>query len=253
MPKENTSPEKKQNLSKQGDTSINNATILSRVDIFADVAIWSTAIGWGFCFFLIFIDMPSRVVDIAIRGIMLLNFVALLSGVVSLLRIKLKKNELSGTGRAVIGLSLSLLFWIIAPAVIKARQGAEVVQALYRIHELGTKISIYALKHGRYPVPDKWSDLLVVDDPNVNEFLRPDRHTGRGDVKSCIYAINPECEPNSSKDTILLFETKGGWNQFGGPELMNFENHSVKGACVLFRDCHVEFVRPDEVGELRWK
>jgi hypothetical protein len=28
---------------------------------------------------------------------------------------------------------------------------------------------------------------------------------------------------------VLLFETKAGWNQHGGPELFTFDNHDPKG------------------------
>ena len=225
----------------------NGKQILRRVDIFANIAIWSAAIGWGFCFFIIFIDM-------AIRGVMLLNSVALLSGIISLLRIKCKKSELKGIGRAFIGLSLGLAFWlVIAPAVIKARQGAEAVRAMHRLHQVGPTISAYVIKYGNYPVSDKWCDLLVSESPNVREFLGSSKHNKKEDTNYCIYAINPDCEPNSHGDMVLLFETNSGWNQYGGFELMNFDNHSIRGACVLFKDYHVEFVSPDEVSELRWK
>ena len=69
----------------------------------------------------------------------------------------------------------------------------------------------------------------------------------------CHYAMNPNCEPKSPSDMVLLFETKGGWNQFGGSELLTTENHGGKGCNVLFNDGHVEFVRPERLGELKWK
>jgi prepilin-type processing-associated H-X9-DG protein len=65
--------------------------------------------------------------------------------------------------------------------------------------------------------------------------------------------MNPDCEPNSPADLVLLFETKGGWNQYGGPELLTLDNHKGEGANVLFNDGHVKFIKPDEVGKLKWK
>jgi prepilin-type processing-associated H-X9-DG protein len=50
----------------------------------------------------------------------------------------------------------------------------------------------------------------------------------------------------------LLFETKGG-NQFGGPELLSFGNHKGKGCNILFNDGHVEFVKKEQLGQLKWK
>ena len=79
-------------------------------------------------------------------------------------------------------------------------------------------------------------------------FICP--YAGKG---PCHYAINPNCKQSSPKDIVLLFETKGGWNQYGGPEILTFENHEGKGCNVLFNDGHTEFVTPELIGELKWK
>jgi hypothetical protein len=74
------------------------------------------------------------------------------------------------------------------------------------------------------------------------------------DPGKCHYAMNPNCEPNSPGDTVLLFETKAGWNQHGGPELFTFDNHNPKGGCVLLNDGTVKFIRTqEELEQLRWK
>lgn len=52
---------------------------------------------------------------------------------------------------------------------------------------------------------------------------------------------------------VLLFETKGGWNQFGGLELLTTENHEGEGANILFNDGEVRFLKPDRFGKLKWK
>jgi hypothetical protein len=68
------------------------------------------------------------------------------------------------------------------------------------------------------------------------------------------YAMNPECEPNSPPDTVLLFEARPGRNQHGGPELFTFDNHDPKGGCVLLNDYTVKFIRTkEELQQLRWK
>ena len=66
--------------------------------------------------------------------------------------------------------------------------------------------------------------------------------------------MNPNCKPDSPADMILLFETKDGWNQHGGPELFTFNNHDPKGGCVLLNDDTVKFIRTEEeLHQLRWK
>jgi hypothetical protein len=102
--------------------------------------------------------------------------------------------------------------------------------------------------NGQYPVLDKWCDLLVRHS-KVREIFFVCPFAGKG---RCHYAINPNCEPNSPEDIVLLFETKGGWNQFGGPEILTLENHNGKGCNVLFNGGRVEFVKPERLGELKW-
>ena len=70
----------------------------------------------------------------------------------------------------------------------------------------------------------------------------------------CHYAMNPHCEPNSPPDMVLLFETEGGWNKHGGPELFTFDHHEPRGGCVLLNDGTSRFIRTkEELEQLRWK
>jgi len=106
---------------------------------------------------------------------------------------------------------------------------------------------------GKYPEPDKWCDLLVqYEDVSKKQFLCLDKHHKGGSLYSN-YAINPNCNPNCPNDVVLMFETKDGWNQHGGSELLTFDNHREKGANIVFKDGHLEFVKPYEIGKLKWK
>ena len=52
---------------------------------------------------------------------------------------------------------------------------------------------------------------------------------------------------------VLLFETKAGWNQHGGPELFTFDNHDPHGGLVVLNDGTVKFIRTEEeLKQLRW-
>jgi hypothetical protein len=93
---------------------------------------------------------------------------------------------------------------------------------------------------------------------HIKEYLKPKEAVKHVDEPArewvSDYAMNPNCEPNSPKDTVLLFEAKPGWNQHGGPELFTFDNHDPKGGCVLLNDGTVKFVRTkEELAQLRWK
>ena len=110
-----------------------------------------------------------------------------------------------------------------------------------------------------YPTPEVWCDDILRPYPALGGFATVRRNVelnicpsaGKGKNH---YAMNPNCKPNSTDDMVLLFETKAGWNQHGGPELFTFDNHDPKGGCVLLNDGTVKFIRTkEELQQLRWK
>lgn len=128
------------------------------------------------------------------------------------------------------------------------------------LHTLKIALEIYSsVYQGKYPTADKWCDLLK-DYYLENHLVCPSQER---EGERCSYAINPYCEPNSSPDTVLLFETKGGWNQFGGIEIISTDNHpyekdrfwgyKIRGCNILFNDGSVRFVREEEFPKLKWK
>jgi hypothetical protein len=110
-----------------------------------------------------------------------------------------------------------------------------------------------------YPTPNVWCDDILRPYPALNSFAAVRRNAellvcpSAGEGKNH-YAMNPNCKTNSPPDVVLLFETKAGWNQNGGPELFTFDNHDPKGGCVLLNDGTVKFIRTkEELQQLRWK
>jgi len=110
----------------------------------------------------------------------------------------------------------------------------------------------------RYPPYAQWCDVVQ---PKVRRsfFVCPARGAQNPEYFDgasrwiCHYAMNPACERNSPPDTVLLFETKTGWNQHGGPELFTFDNHDPRGGCVLLNDGTLKFIRTEEeLQQLRW-
>ena len=96
-------------------------------------------------------------------------------------------------------------------------------------------------------------DLPIDFDEFIKQKMRLHICPSAGEGRSH-YAMNPNCKPDSPDDMVLLFETKSGWNQNGGPELFNFDNHDPKGGCILLNDGTVKFIRTkEELNKLRWK
>ena len=87
---------------------------------------------------------------------------------------------------------------------------------------------------------------------NEANGTQPNDETVRSWVSD--YAMNPDCEPNSPPDTVLLLEAEPSWNRHGGPALFTFDNHDPKGGLVLLNDGTVKFIRTEEeLTQLRWK
>ncbi len=133
------------------------------------------------------------------------------------------------------------------------------------IFKLGQAMEAYARKHnGQFPDPNQWCDLLLkskdvsienficpsIDIRNRKHeklFLRPVPKVGR-----CQFAMNPNCKRDSPEDTILLFEAKEGWNQFGGLEILLTERHRKYGSMIVLKDGRTQIVKEDLIAQLIW-
>lgn len=119
---------------------------------------------------------------------------------------------------------------------------------------IGKAILAYSASHNsKLPTPEKWCDLLIEEKLIVKEKLICKGAAETGDEGPCNYAMNLNCRPDSPNDVVLLFETSGGWNQHGGPEMLTLENHQGKGCNILFSDGYVEFVKAEDIGKLNWE
>ena len=140
---------------------------------------------------------------------------------------------------------LVILYFVYEPAPF-TREEAYQIKCMTNLSRLGKALRKYAQDYNNvYPTPEKWCDLLALPE----EISR----CPGGKGSRCDYAMNPNCEPNSPEEMVLLFESTGGWNQFGGPELLNLQNHNGNGCSVLFNDFHLEFVESDQLEKLKWK
>lgn len=118
-------------------------------------------------------------------------------------------------------------------------------------------LAMYAQDHGgAYPTPERWCDSLVewtredLDDPNAVETLQKAFSCPAGPEGRCHYALNANADPCSAGDVVLLFESRPGWNQSAGPELLSVDDH--KGCNVVLVDGSIAFVKAEEASGLRW-
>ena len=180
----------------------------------------------------------------------------LIAGIIADYRIYKSKGLLTGRIFSISGTILALIIIVLAliPTRPPPREFALQVVCSVNLRSLGEATRIYANNyHNKYPTTDKWCDLLLQNTKIAEKQFVCRGAFRKGDKGRCHYAMNPNCEPNSPTDMVLLFETKGGWNQSGGPEILTLENHKGKVCCVLFNDGHVEFVKPEKIEKLRWR
>ncbi len=218
-----------------------------------------------FLLFYSFALMGSRLLVACTFTTILVTPVGLLVGGAVVHWMPRSREKFTGSGFIFLGVVLTTfvsdIWWA---ETCGPMSSAAVMVCGHNLTKLGRAIFSYANQHqGRYPDPNRWCDLLGKHtDVKAEHFLCPGvRLQWKRQVlpwpvprkARCYYAMNRNCDPSSPADMVLLFETKGGSNQFGGPEILTTENHENKGCNILFADGTSKFVKTEQLGQLKWK
>jgi hypothetical protein len=192
----------------------------------------------------------------------LTSLAGLILGIVGINSIKRSGGQLKGDGVAAAGIAVSsvgmiilpiIMLAILMPALVKARDMASRVMCENNMKSLGVAMIAYANDNkGLYPTSSQWCDLLT-EKENVDS--KKFKCAGDDSQWRSSYAININIESLGSsapEDMVLLFETRGGWNQCGGAEIMSTNNHKEEGCNILFNDGTVEFIKTEDLKDLRW-
>ena len=211
----------------------------------------------GYCWLALFLEegpIPNR--HLVFLG-PFLWLAGIASAIVALVKIKRSRGILVGRFSAILGIvvaAFSLWFTSSTWAYYLGYDPIGRLMCQNNLSLLKGAIKGYATDHeGKYPKPDKWCDLLIEGNHATEEAFICRSASSQYDSSRCHYAMNPNCKPNSPGGMVLLFETKGGWNQFGGLEILTTGNHGGKGCNVLFNDGSVKFVKTKDLGKLKWK
>jgi hypothetical protein len=211
----------------------------------------------AFCINLLFreIDCNYQTIVVADWTVLLLTIAGITFGIIAEVQIRKRKGKHRGqvlliSAQVIAVITLIGMTLIPLPMRIITNDRFSCGS---NISSIGKAMFLYADEYNNtYPPCNQWCDSLKKRvDVNYRQFICK-AAVRQGDKCSCHYAMNPDCEPNSPNDVVLLFETKGGWNQCGGPELLTFDNHHGQ-ATVLFNDGCIGFIRPENVGKLKWK
>jgi prepilin-type processing-associated H-X9-DG protein len=198
---------------------------------------------------------------------------AIVLGIISLVKISKNNGQWLYKSMAIAGISIPLLApALLLPIADRNRYIAKQKVCSQHIRELGIAALMYAedqSNHNFPSPPDKWCDLLWKYHINEKNYICPSAKSGK-----CHYSINPKAkrplrsyitvdehgiswiDVNTQRafpsNVVLFFESKEGWNQCGGLELLTTENHRGKGCNVVFCDGHVEFVNTENINNLQW-
>ncbi len=185
---------------------------------------------------------------------------AIILGIVALVKINQSQGQLKGNGLAIAGIAvpvaalpiIAMLMGILMPALARVRQTSFKMVCANNMSALSKAMLIYANDYDdKFPTPSNWCDLLIeYVDVSPSNFCCKGAHEG-----PCNYAMNKNVEElglASPPDMVLLFETEPGWNQSGGPEILTTDNHQREGCNVVFVDCHVQWIKKKDIGNLRW-
>ena len=185
----------------------------------------------------------------------------LILGIVAMNKIGKSKGQLGGNVMAIVGMSLSgvsLLFMpimagMLLPALAKAKGKAQTINCVNNLKQLGVAVRLYSNDNkDMFPIAAKWCDAIQPDiGGSTKVFQCPDAPGPR-----CTYAFNAKLsgmeEGKINPNTVMIFESQGGWNLSGGPELMIKKPRHGNTFTVGMADGSVQQVTPSRLSQLNW-
>lgn len=187
-----------------------------------------------------------------------LPFAIITFAILSLIMIKKANGLLEGKTISIIAIIIALFLGVVSPLIPRVKFFQRDYQCQQKMILLGKALSKYAVDHSdNMPDSSSWNDLLIEYlEPNSLPYLCPG---ARVPINSSCYALNINIADlkfsELPRDIVVLFESKPGWNQSGGDELLeiSYHNYNNKQKCtILFGDGRVEFLSADQIKGLRW-
>jgi len=199
--------------------------------------------------------------------------VGLILGIIAMSKIRQSKGTLRGEGIALAGTIVSGVFLflipfiailasMLLPALAKAKERAQTIVCVNNMKQLSVAVRIYASDHNdQFPPAATWCDAILPDAGGATKLFQcpaadgSQRPAANGS-KRCDYAFNTKLSGKDEKqingNTVLFFETDGGWNVSGGPELMLKQSRHGQTFVVGFADGSVQQLTQSGLATLRW-
>jgi type II secretory pathway pseudopilin PulG len=166
-----------------------------------------------------------------------------------------------GSGIALAGVIVSAIFMLmipifaamLVPALAAAKQKAQAINCVNNEKQLAIAMRMYASDNkDQLPPAATWCDAIKVNVGSERIF----KCVAANSSSRCDYAFNAKLggmeEAKVAPDTVMIFESDGGWNANGGPELMIGKPRHARVFAVALADGSVQQVRESQLNTLRW-
>jgi hypothetical protein len=184
--------------------------------------------------------------------------IGLILGIIAMVKVKNSGGRLGGNGIALAGVIVSGIFLVICaammlPALAAAKREAQAISCVSNEKQLALAVIICSNNNtNHFPAAATWCDAIKVDAGTEKIF----KCAGVNSASRCDYAFNAKLGgmDGSKVDphTVMIFESDGGWNANGGPELMIRKSRHVRVFVVAFADGSVQQLRESQLNTLRW-
>jgi hypothetical protein len=189
--------------------------------------------------------------------------IGLILGIAARVKISKSGGRLKGGGLAIAGIIVSgiMLFVslligaaLLLPALAKIKQNAPQHNSCENnARQVALAVRLYADENeGKCPPAINWCDAIINNLPGPDTFKCPQR---RGEKSGFAFNAKLAGKTLSSipPDTVLVFESAGGWNASGGPEALLPRPPHGRNYVFGFADGSVREAGRDELPQLRWE
>ena len=186
----------------------------------------------------------------------------LILGIMAMVKAKSPgRGAAGGSGIALAGVIVSAIFLLmipifaamLLPALAAAKQKAQEINCVNNEKQLAMAVRMYSGDHtNQLPPAATWCDTIKVNVGSERVF----KCVAANSSSRCDYAFNAKLdgldESKIAPDTVMIFESDGGWNANGGPELMIGKPRHARLFVVAFADGSVRQLRESQLNTLRW-
>jgi prepilin-type processing-associated H-X9-DG protein len=187
----------------------------------------------------------------------------LILGIIAIVKVQNSGGRLKGLGLAIAGTSVSgafvlllpIMFAMLLPALAAAHDKAREINCMNNEKQLALAVIMYSNAHeNTLPPAATWCDAIKSYTGLENVFHCPAVDTSAN--SRCDYAFNAKLDGLKvsavNPQTVLIFESDGGWNASGGPDSLVSRHINHRDSVVAFADGHVEIVSRSRLDSLRW-